>query len=287
MVTLTPGASSYFSAPVQCLDPSLFDSRNQMHAQVRVQLLGTLYGYLRSQFHDPESWSTVWLAGSGASYQWSAARDPGDLDILIGVDYIAFRKANPRYVGLSDNEVSQLLNSDLQQNLWPQTADLNVGGTRYEVTWYNNPGATDIRVINPYAAYNISDRTWTVAPNPDQHAPSNPDWERKSAEDYTHAVDILGRYEQGDTDALHEGAALFDEIHTGRHTAFGPGGAGFADWTNFRWQSGKRSGVVPALHVLKDRLTEEQKQRQLDTYGEQLDDTSAVLLKAALWRAKR
>jgi hypothetical protein len=39
----------------------------------------------------------VWLAGSAVSYQWSAAREPGDLDVLIGVDYIQFRKAHPEY----------------------------------------------------------------------------------------------------------------------------------------------------------------------------------------------
>src|SRR5881227_3059425 len=82
-VDLTEGQSGYFSAPSNVLDPRLFDGDEIRH-EVRVWIINTLYDYWRQHYRLPIAWSTVWLAGSGISYQWQAARGNGDLDVLIG-----------------------------------------------------------------------------------------------------------------------------------------------------------------------------------------------------------
>jgi hypothetical protein len=112
--------TSYFSAPSSTLDPELFDG-NRLKPQVRNALLELVYSFLGKHFTNPQSWAEPWIAGSGASYQWAAAREPGDLDILVGVDYVAFRRTNPRYQGLSDKEISEDINEKFRTELQPHT----------------------------------------------------------------------------------------------------------------------------------------------------------------------
>jgi hypothetical protein len=91
---------------------------------------------------------------------------------LVGVDYIKFRKANPEYVGLSDSEISNQINEEFREGLQPGTENWN----GYELTFYVNAGATDIRSIKPYAAYDLKYDDWTVTPDPNAAPPQNPDW---------------------------------------------------------------------------------------------------------------
>lgn len=168
----------------------------------------------------------------------------------------------------------------------------------YELTVYCNPHATDIRSIHPYAAYNLSDDSWTVAPDPDMHAPSSPEWDQKAQVDLTQARDILDRYNRAHAllttvsdpghrlnaaldlkHALDSGAKLFDDIHLGRHAAFDEDGQGYSDWANFRWQSGKANGVIPVLRDLKAERG--------SIYGEAPVDADKLLIEAALYRRNR
>ena len=115
-ISLEGRATSYFSSPEQDLDPRLF-SGNQLKGWVRSGLMQLLFDFLHEKYRHADLWAHVWIAGSGVSYQWSAAREPGDLDVLIGVNYIQFRKANPEYLGLGDTEISQMLNEDFRLSL--------------------------------------------------------------------------------------------------------------------------------------------------------------------------
>ena len=151
--------------------------------------------FLNDAYRHPDLWAHVWLAGSGVSYQWSAAREPGDLDVLIGVDYIQFRKAHPEYMGLSDVEISKMLNEDFRNNLQPETENWN----GFEVTFYVNPGATDIRTINPYAAYDLTHDEWTVNPSK-EGAPHNYVWDDAARRDLSRTSDIVSRYSKAVTD---------------------------------------------------------------------------------------
>jgi hypothetical protein len=70
---------------------------------------------------------------------------------------------------------------------------------------------------------------------------------------------------------------LYDDLHSGRKVAFSQIGSGYADYNNYRWQAGKRSGVVQALRTIKDERTEAEKIQQLHTYGIELPDVSALI----------
>lgn len=298
-VDLHESSTSYFSTPSDTLDPALFDD-HRIKGWVRNGILNLLYDFLGETYRHADSWSTVWLAGSGVSYQWQAQRNPADLDVLIGVEYISFRKAHPEYSGLTDVEISKMLNEDFREHLQPETTNWN----GFEVTFYVNPGATDIRTINPYAAYNLTTNEWTVVPAK-TGAPHNAVWEELAKNDRELAGHIVNRYSQAMTDvqnsqndaarrnaearlesALIQGTMLFSNIHQGRKLAFNPTGQGYSDYYNYRWQAGKRYGTVPALKKMSE-YWEAYKAHQADsTYGVELPDTQTLIRRAATYRAK-
>src|SRR4051812_5930707 len=171
---IEPGHSGYFSNPSTTLDPHLF-SGDRILDNVRKFCIDTLLHHLGRRYKGAARWTTVWLAGSGISYQWAGDRGNGDLDVLFGIDWPSFYGANPDYKGLDEDEMVQIINTELKENLWPTTANQNLNGQVYEITFYVNPGASDIRNINPYAAYNLTDNSWTVRPSNSkpQHFPKS------------------------------------------------------------------------------------------------------------------
>jgi len=292
-------ATSYFSAPESELDPKLFTGTS-INGWVRNGILQLLFGFLNEQYRQPDLWAHVWIAGSGVSYQWSAARQPGDLDVLIGVDYIQFRKVHPEYHGLSDVEISRMLNEDFRTNLQPDTENWN----GYEVTFYVNPGATDIRRINPYAAYDLTHNEWTVVPSR-EGAPRNKVWDEFAKRDLDMATEVVARYSkavsklnaaQNDAArrnaetamhaALMQGHALFQDIHDARRFAFKPEGQGYGDFYNYRWQAGKKYGTISALKKMSEYWTAYKAQETEETYGIELPDTQTLIRRAATYRAK-
>ena len=298
-VTISGSATSYFSAPEDHLDPNLFDG-DHLRGSVRNSLLEILFSFLNERFMHAELWCTVWIAGSGVSYQWSAARSPGDLDVLIGVDYVQFRRTHPNYVGLTNYEISQLLNEDLRTGLQPETENWD---NLWEVTFYVNSDATDIRSINPYAAYNLTQDDWTVFPSA-HVAPENKEWTHRAAVDTRMTLNIINRYSQALTNlqgatndparrsaenalqqAMAQGSALFEDIHHGRKYAFSPSGAGYDDFNNYRWQAGKASGAVGALKKLHDYLHSAKESQEKETYGIELPDSRTLIRRAALYRS--
>jgi hypothetical protein len=297
-VHIQGSATSYFSAPEQELDPTLFDGE-KIKGWVRNGILQLLFGFLNETYRNPDLWAHVWIAGSGVSYQWSAARQPGDLDVLIGVNYIQFRRVQPEYAGLSDVEISKMLNEDFREHLQPDTENWN----GYEVTFYVNPGATDIKTINPYAAYDLTHDDWTVRPSK-EGAPHNAVWDMMAQRDLSMTTDIVSRYTQAITEmqaaqndaarrnaefrmhsALMQASALYDDIHHARRYAFSPTGKGYADFYNYRWQAGKKYGSVPALRKMSEYWSAYKTQQADDTYGVELPDTQTLIRRAATYRA--
>lgn len=298
-IALQGGSTSYFSEPESELDPRLFTGTT-LNPWVRNGILQLLFDFLNSVYRHPDLWTHVWLAGSGVSYQWSAAREPGDLDVLIGVEYIQFRKAHPEYSGLTDMEISKMLNEDFRENLQPDTENWN----GFEVTFYVNPGATDIKTIHPYAAYDLIHNEWTVFPEK-TGAPKQPVWESVAQRDKSMASDIIMRYSKAHTDiqgaqndaarrnaefrlqqALSQASMLFEDIHSSRRLAFSQQGAGYADFYNYRWQAGKKYGTVPALRQMHDFYQAQKTQDAETTYGVELPDTQTLIRRAATYRAK-
>lgn len=297
-------STSYFSAPSDALDPSLFQG-TEIIPSVRLQLLEIVNTFTGSIYRNPEVWLTVWIAGSGASYQWSAARQPGDLDILVGVDYPLFRKANPEYAGLSDPDISADLNEHYRKDLQPQIAAWQSGSSSYEVTVFSNPHATDIRSIHPYAAYNLTHNEWTQRPDPQAHAPVNPYWDKAVASDSKMALTASVRFTEALADAeqahdapsrrnavarltaaIKQGVTLFDDIHNGRTAAFTGNGIGYADYANFRWQSAKRAGTIDFLRPIKKYASDQLEEINEQKYGSrEFADANTLTRRAALYRA--
>jgi hypothetical protein len=298
-MTLSSGnPTSYFSKPEPTLDPTLFRGRS-IQPWVRTGITALLHDFLNTNYRHPDLWSHPWLAGSGVSYQWSANRQPGDLDCLVGIDFPRFRQANPEYRGLSDTEISQQINEQFRDGLQPKTADWH----GYELTFYVNPTGTDIRNIHPYAAYDLKYDEWTVTPDPNAEAPHNPAWEQAAVQDRSMAAQIATRFtialndvKTSHNDALRrnaelrlltagqQGSALYDEIHTNRSQAFSATGKGYSDFHNYRWQAGKREGTIQMLRNIRDTIRQQSSPQTL--YGVDLPDTATLIRRAATYRSK-
>ena len=179
--------TSYFSAPADTLDPKLFEGRN-LRSWVRSGIQAILYDFLGQRFRHPELWAHPWIAGSAVSYQWSAERHPGDLDCLIGINFVQFRKANPEFAGLTDKEISAELNESFHDLLHGQTENWN----GFELTFYALM-TDDIRNIKPYAAYDLKYDEWTIHPDPSQTAPRNSGWDLISQSDNEKATQAATR----------------------------------------------------------------------------------------------
>jgi hypothetical protein len=301
------GASGYFSTPQGGLDPHIFDG-DHIKPDVRDHILGVLNTYLDAHYQGVRTWCAAWLAGSGISFQWAGDRGNGDLDVLFGIDFPKFYEMNPTYQGISETEFSDLLNHDLKNNLWPRTAQTDYHGQTYEVTYYLNPGTTSqsIAAIHPYAAYNLTRDRWDIRP---PALPEHPrslyakEWWDAVDDEKAHAGVLVDRYTKlrsmlasarpdssthknlitSQRIVVQQAKSLFDDIHLGRRAAFAPGGRGYGDYYNFRWQAHKEAGTVQALSTLATADVEARKAEETDTYGAPLDDAATALAKAALW----
>jgi hypothetical protein len=300
-VSPSAGESGYFSSPEDSLDPRLFDG-DRIKPDVRQWILNTLYSFWAKRYNRPEAWSTAWIAGSGISYQWSAGRGNGDLDVLIGVDYDAFFEANPRFLGLDETDLAAIFNEEFHSELWPSTAETTFHGGIFEVTFYVNPNSTDIRNINPYAAYDLSHDSWTVRP-PEGDAFNHP----KAYYDYAEseanqARSIVNQYNSVAAQAkasnpgtpgwhnamrqaellVGQASTLYDSIHLGRKQAFGPGGSGYGDYYNFRWQYHKKNGTAQALHAVAAAHKGARDEYNSAMYGGAIDAADVVLRRAVM-----
>lgn len=289
-MNIVPGSTSYFSAPSSELDPKLFQGM-ELESWVRTGILSLLFDYLARHFSNPHQWTKAWLAGSGVSYQWEASREPGDLDCLVGIDYVTFRRYNTEYAGYSDAEVASMFNEGFNAELMPNTRNWE----GYELTFYVNE-QSDIRDINPYAAYDLIGNVWTVAPEKNPQPPYSRAWEQRSVRDEETAKEMVSRYNSAleevkrATNPAHrinaerklqlaadQAITLYDDIHAGRKVAFSRIGSGYSDFNNYRWQAGKRSGVIQALRSIKELKDASKKQNQLQTYGVELPDADTLI----------
>lgn len=281
MTRIQTGASSYFSTPSNILDPHLFDG-DHLYPHVRETINNLLFSYLDTQYNNARSWTMVWLAGSGISYQWAADRGNGDLDILFGIDYSQFVTDNPQFEYMSIPEIAEVIDNDLKESLWPSTSAVEFpiesvphGPVQfYEMTFFLNPYVTNdpdsIIGIHPYAAYNVTEDGWTVKPMKGTSLTgSHPaEYERKAADNLLQAQQLVSRHqhlkklaatELGPRQINHIGSLalvtqeiknMFDEIHLGRKNAFSSQGEGYGDFYNYQWQAAKRDGIVRAFNEI-------------------------------------
>lgn len=293
-VGITAGASSFYVEPANTLDPRIFVG-HRMSPRIRSELLGMVKGFLSARYMGVDQWLRVWLAGSGASYRWHASQGLHDLDILLGIDFIAFRLANRDFSSVGDKEIAKHLNEEMRQELWAEGWHDD-----YEVTFYVNAKSWDIRSIHPYAAYDLIQDGWTVAPS--KEAPVVPtEYEVAVGLYHQRAQEAVARYTASLTEitnaanpasrvsaerrfnlAVGSAADLFDQIHQMRRASFADDGGGYSDWGNFLWQTGKQHGWLPALRQIKEYAEEMRKNVERQTYGLELPDPDILLRRAAL-----
>ena len=166
------------------------------------------------------------------------------------------------------------------------------------MTFYFNV-KSEIREIKPYAAYSLTSDTWTVPPTQFE-TPSNPDWQKIADKDLEDTHTLVKRYSEAidkvqsaPNDAIRrnvesvlvnlvaQGSAMFEDIHSRRGDAFGPSGEGYGDFNNYRWQSGKRSGVIAALKGFHEIHKNSKKLFNEETYGMELPDASILIRRVA------
>lgn len=289
MTELPGGSSSYFSAPSHGLDPHLFDAEH-LKPDVLAWITATLSRELHTDtdllLQGTSEWLYVWLAGSGITYQWDADRGNGDLDVLFGIDYAEFRRMNTDFTQLPDDQIANWLNNTLKLKLWPKTAHVDIHGQTYEVTFYVNPGVSkDIRVVKPYAAYDLRQDKWAVRP-PTQHylvSRTFPvDWSTQAENDEYYTKFLVERYGNPMYRGLQSAEAqhareLFEAIHIGRRAAFAPNGKGYGDFHNYRWQAAKQRGVIPALRGIIDDDDAKRAEREANLYGGHIEGADALM----------
>lgn len=304
-VDVQESSTSYFSQPSEGLDPSLFDGEH-LRPHVRDWIIDTVHDFLDDHFLGSRLWARIWIAGSGVSYQWSADRDPADLDLMLGIDYVPFRQYNQTYAGMSDAEIARDINVLMYSQLYPDIDGVSFGGTNFEVTVYANLGVhagdDGVKFIHPYAAYDVTGDQWTVRPERHPRVSVHPSWNITVESDRVRGEKIVRSY--GDALRQVRGAqnpahrvnaertlnltleaarGLYDEIHAGRKAAFGPAGHGYADFHNYRWQAGKSTGVVQAMKRMKDYKDAAEKSAEVETYGMELPDHETLIRRAGTY----
>lgn len=290
------GASGYFSAPSDTLDPNLFDG-DQLRPVVRDYIAGHLHTWLASHFIS--TGVRAYVVGSGISYQWAADRGNGDLDVMIKLDLPALQQGE--YAGFNEDDLSSGLNRMLHDELWPVTMAAQFGDRVYEVTYYVLPAVEQIG--NAYAVYDLTADAWLVRP---PELPSDPkslypaDWYSRTDSDssvstalstrYRAITEHLGRAVPGSAEwhnlgsqltlTMAQARSLYENIHTGRSQAFRGQGKGYGDWHNFRWQRAKQQGTVAALKSIVSAGKEAQQSQETALYGRPLEGAQELI-----WRA--
>lgn len=306
--SIDPGHSGYFVAPKAALDPALFDAGEGFRDEVRRAILSKLFTFWRGKYDDPQVWATVWIAGSAISYQWHGDRGGvGDLDVLVGVDIPRFLEVHPQFSGIPEPLIAKRFNAEFQK-LQATTKRWSPGGAGpYEVTFYVNPGAANIKDIHPYAAYDLTHDNWTVRPvklpagwDPHTYFPEL--WWSSVNGEISLARTLLQRYDEAAraikgarpatpnyatavarlADAAAAVKALYDDIHAGRKNAFSQEGQGYFDYFNLRWQAHKRAGTEQAMRAVNDLVRSASQARNLALYGEKDIGTEKAVLDASL-----
>jgi 5-methylcytosine-specific restriction endonuclease McrA len=229
------------------LDPRIFTPEERLRPDLRAAIIETLDGFWGPLYGNWQRWARVYIAGSAASYWYDSDTD---LDILIGVDMGELRRQRPQNIGVSEADVCAHLDHELKTALDPLTTDFR--GTGMIATFFVNPGSYDIRVIKPYAAYDVTNNEWAVHPPvlPEdwsaKHFPM--EWWRRAATVAARITEILSQVEPERTEV---GVALFDSLHELRQRAYSPLGLGWTDWGNFLWQVLSQWRLLQPLYKLK------------------------------------
>lgn len=224
-------------APTTGFDSRLFDGHHNLRPEVRGAVMERLDQALRVDGglvgSDWQKYLRVYLAGGSAS-EWAGNRPNDtaeDLDILIGVAYDSYRGSQPGNYQPPDRAIDSELNAALRAHFNDPAWHAPFGGI-WSVTGFVNAAAYDIKVLKPYAAWDISNMTWAVRP---PHLPEH------SLDDFDPAVLAEARafatmaravLRMSEPDRTRQARALWEHIHADRSRAFSAEGEGWQDAGN-------------------------------------------------------
>ena len=250
-----------FAPTLTNLDPRLFDGE-RLRPEVRETIMNRIAAHWDENYKNWREWSRVYLAGSAVSHWWadynavSHAGEPGldyhlndDLDTLIGIEYGGLLENHPEFLGVPAQIISAELNKGLRENCnlddiffevpsaevpeweWadsPQNGKVKVGP--WSATFYVNPNSYDIRVIKPYAAYDLTNDEWAVKPveAAEGHNFTPTEWYYFEGV----AAEIMATLQLPEPARSNKAKHLWEFIHTNRNKAFRPDGQGVFDYRN-------------------------------------------------------
>lgn len=208
---------------------------SRLRPEVRQDILGRVGHFFDGNGYTGwQQWAKVYFAGSEAA-KWAPFN--GDFDVLIGIDWPAFRQQHPEQAQKNDLQVS----TAMTDGLWKSA---NVDGYYFTLadgkkvgpfdrTFFVNPVAWDIKKIRPYAAYDVTADKWAVPPMQvpgDWSADKLPESYWDYAEALAHTVKAIGTLPAEERGRMARN--LWEEIHTHRSDAFADGGHGLFDLSN-------------------------------------------------------
>jgi GNAT superfamily N-acetyltransferase len=250
-----------FAPTLTNLDPRLFDGE-RLRPEIRETIMNRIAAHWDENYKNWREWSRVYLAGSAVSHWWadynavSHAGEPGldyhlndDLDTLIGIEYGGLLENHPEFLGVPARVISAELNKGLRENCnlndiffevpsaevpeweWadtPQNGKVKVGP--WSATFYVNPNSYDIRVIKPYAAYDLTNDEWAVKPveAAEGHNFTPTEWYYFEGV----AAEIMATLQLPEPARSNKAKHLWEFIHTNRNKAFRPDGQGVFDYRN-------------------------------------------------------
>jgi hypothetical protein len=206
-----------------------------------------------------ETWAKVVFFGSEAS-TWTSKTLHGnnDFDLSIGIHYMRFRESNPSFLGATDDQIATGLTQQMHAELNdPQKRFPGIEGV-WDETWFANLLGWDIRLIRPYAAWDVVTETWIVRP------PDLPDWsmasfpEGQGLADEVHGIILMaeGILKMPEPYRTQNGSALWEFVHSNRSDAFGPQGEGWWDARNAVEKALDQKGLMQELFLCHQRAAE-------------------------------
>lgn len=221
--------------PTYGFDHRLWDG-DKLREQVRADIINRWRDFcVVHQLRAWSNWVKIVFFGSEAS-EWTSKdlEGNGDFDLSVGIEYDRFRKANPTFTGMADQEIANWFTETMHAELNDSTHVFPDTAGTYDNTWFANLDGYDIRKIRPYAAYDVIAQDWIVKP---------PDLPNFNINELPHPVLVILRAAETtvrntlklpEPERTVQAARLYDMWHADRSNAFGPQGLGQYDLGNLR-----------------------------------------------------
>lgn len=236
--------------PTYGLDHRLFHG-DVLKPSIVADIVGRFDRFCRAHgYRNWKSWAKIVFFGSEAS-EWSSPQleGNGDFDLSLGVHYARFRKANPAYRTLADQQIADLFTRQMHAELNDTQHRFPGVDGAFDQTWFANLKGWNIAEIRPYAAYDVAAGTWIVKP------PHLPGWGLDRfpqgpglTEEIRGVIEMAeGILQMPEPYRTQNGAALWEFIHSNRSNAFGAQGEGWWDSRNLTEKSLDQKGLMQPL----------------------------------------